>query len=95
MPRDLSTDNTILSILHSFDPFMVKFNMNKIEAIFEELVNMFTTFKATIKKEKNVFLVGSSFGSKKMTKGKDKKRSTPTKNNSPIIRQSSQRQFNS
>ncbi|XP_075474919.1 uncharacterized protein LOC142505711 [Primulina tabacum] len=57
--------------------------MNKLEATLEELVNMLTTYEATIKKEKIVLLVGSSSGTKKGAPNKGKKRSAPLKKNKP------------
>ncbi|XP_075515786.1 uncharacterized protein LOC142550598 [Primulina tabacum] len=57
--------------------------MNKLEATLEELINMLTTYEATIKKEKPVLLVGSSSGTKKGAPNKGKKRSAPLKKNKP------------
>ncbi|XP_075482877.1 uncharacterized protein LOC142523116 [Primulina tabacum] len=82
-PNELSTDILLLSLPLSFDGFVVNFNMNKLEASLEELVNMLTSYEATIKKEKPVFLIGSSSGTKKGPKGKSKKRSRPSKKNKP------------
>ncbi|XP_073017545.1 uncharacterized protein [Primulina eburnea] len=59
---ELATDIILLSLPHSFDGFVVNFNMNKLEATLEELVNILTTYEATIKKEKHILLVGSSSG---------------------------------
>ncbi|XP_075489574.1 uncharacterized protein LOC142528411 [Primulina tabacum] len=83
IPNELSTDILLLSLPSSFDGFVVNFNMNKLEASLEELVNMLTSYEATIKKEKPVFLIGSSSGTKKGPKGKGKKRSRPSKTNKP------------
>ncbi|XP_073031289.1 uncharacterized protein [Primulina eburnea] len=58
---------------------LVNFNMNNLEASLEELVNMLTSYEATSKKEKHVFLVGSSSGTKKRPKKKNKKRYRPSK----------------
>ncbi|XP_073039145.1 uncharacterized protein [Primulina eburnea] len=80
---ELSTDILLLSLPASFDGFVVKFNMNKLEASLEELVNMLTKYEATIKKEKPVLLVGSSYGTKKGAPNKGKKRSAPPKKNKP------------
>ncbi|XP_042423452.1 uncharacterized protein LOC122011082 [Zingiber officinale] len=77
IPHELSTYVILLSLPSSFDNFMVNFNMNKLEATLEELVNMFANYEATMKKEKSVFLVGSSSGSKKGPKKKGMKRSAP------------------
>ncbi|KAG6522939.1 hypothetical protein ZIOFF_020096 [Zingiber officinale] len=70
IPHELSTDIILLSLPSSFDNFVVNFNMNKLEATLEELVNMLANYEATMKKEKSVFLVGSSSGSKKGPKKK-------------------------
>ncbi|XP_073133409.1 uncharacterized protein [Henckelia pumila] len=83
MPAELLTDILLLSLPSSFDGFVVNFNMNKLETILEELVNMLTTYEATIKKEKSVLFVGSSSGTKKGAQSKGKKRSAPPKRNKP------------
>ncbi|XP_073033888.1 uncharacterized protein [Primulina eburnea] len=83
IPSELSTDILLLSLPASFDGFVVNFNMNKLEATLEELVNMLTNYEATIKKEKPVLLVGSSYGTKKGAPNKGKKRSAPPKKNKP------------
>ncbi|XP_073019147.1 uncharacterized protein [Primulina eburnea] len=83
IPGELATDILLLSLPSSFDGFVVNFNMNKLEATLEELVDMLTTYEATIKKEKHVLLVGSSSATKKGAPNKGKKRSTPLKKNKP------------
>ncbi|KAG6527281.1 hypothetical protein ZIOFF_009378 [Zingiber officinale] len=55
IPHELLTDIIFLSLLSSFDNFVVNFNMNKLEATLEELVNMLANYEATMKKEKNLF----------------------------------------
>ncbi|XP_073121893.1 uncharacterized protein [Henckelia pumila] len=84
LPHELLVDVLLLSLPDSFDGFVVNFNMNKIEATLEELINMLTSFEATMKKEKPVLLVGSSSRANKWPKGKGKKRSAPTRKNKPI-----------
>ncbi|XP_073294918.1 uncharacterized protein [Primulina huaijiensis] len=89
LPSELTTDVLLLSLPSSFDPFVVNFNMNKLEPTLEELVNMLVTFESTIKKEKLVLYVGSSSGTKTDPHGKGKKRSfQPPKKNVPLMRQS-------
>ncbi|XP_073051280.1 uncharacterized protein [Primulina eburnea] len=83
IPSELSIDILLLSFPASFDGFVVNFNMNKLEASLEELVNMLTNYEATIKKEKPVLLVGSLYGTKKGAPNKGKKRSAPPKKNKP------------
>ncbi|XP_075500059.1 uncharacterized protein LOC142538630 [Primulina tabacum] len=83
IPTELSTDIILLSLPSSFDGFVVNFNMNKLESSLEELVNILISYEATIKKDKPVFLVGSSSGTKKATPYKCKKRSAPPKKNKP------------
>ncbi|XP_075499212.1 uncharacterized protein LOC142537592 [Primulina tabacum] len=83
IPNQLSTNILLLSLPSSFDGFVVNFNMNKLEASHQELVNMLTSYEATIEKEKHVLFVGSSSGTKKGPKGKGKKRSRPSKTNKP------------
>ncbi|XP_042408456.1 uncharacterized protein LOC121997857 [Zingiber officinale] len=77
IPYELSTNNILLSLPSSFDNFVVNFNMNKLEATLEKLVNILANYEATMKKKTSVFLVGSSSGSKKGPKKKGKKCSTP------------------
>ncbi|XP_073290723.1 uncharacterized protein [Primulina huaijiensis] len=83
IPNKLSMDILLLSLSSLFDGFVVKFNMNKLEDSLEELVNMLTSYEATIKKEKHVFLVGSSSRTKKWPKGKGKKHFPPSNKNKP------------
>ncbi|XP_073122074.1 uncharacterized protein [Henckelia pumila] len=45
LPHELLVDVLLLSLPNSFDGFVVNFNMNKIEATFEKLVNMLTSLK--------------------------------------------------
>ncbi|XP_073304175.1 uncharacterized protein [Primulina huaijiensis] len=59
IPNELSTDILLLSLQPSLDGFVLHFNMNKLEGSLKELVNMLTSYEATIKKDKNVFLMGS------------------------------------
>ncbi|XP_073130816.1 uncharacterized protein [Henckelia pumila] len=77
LPHELLVDVLLLSLPDSFDGFVVNFNMNKIEATLEELVNMLTSFEGTMKKEKPVLLVGSSSRAKKWPKGKGKMTKVP------------------
>ncbi|KAG6468577.1 hypothetical protein ZIOFF_073265 [Zingiber officinale] len=81
--HELSTDIILLSLPSSFDNIVVNFNMNKLEATLEKLVNVLANYEATMKNEKSVFLMGSSSGSKKGPKKKGKKRSAPMKNIKP------------
>ncbi|XP_042441326.1 uncharacterized protein LOC122026663 [Zingiber officinale] len=83
IPHELSADIILLSLPSSFANVMVNFNMNKLEATLEELVNMLANYEATMKKEKSIFLVGSSSGSKKGPKKKGKKHSAPMKKIKP------------
>ncbi|XP_075475240.1 uncharacterized protein LOC142505983 [Primulina tabacum] len=48
---ELVIDIILMSLLASFDGFVVNFNMNKLETTLEELVNMLTTYETTMKKE--------------------------------------------
>ncbi|KAG6536160.1 hypothetical protein ZIOFF_001209 [Zingiber officinale] len=77
--HELSTDIILLSLPSSFDNFVVNFNINNLEATLEELVNMIVNYEATMKKEKSIFLVDSSSGSKKGPMEKGKKHSAPIK----------------
>ncbi|KAG6532462.1 hypothetical protein ZIOFF_006307 [Zingiber officinale] len=83
IPHELSTNIILLSLPSSFENFVVNFNMNKLEATLEELVNMLVNYEATMKKENFIFLVGSSSGSKKGPKKKGKKCSAPMKKIKP------------
>ncbi|XP_073033751.1 uncharacterized protein [Primulina eburnea] len=80
--NELSKDILLLSLASSSDGFVMYFNMNKLEANLEELVNMLTSYEVSIKKaaskrKKHVFLVGSSLRKKKGPKRKEKKHSAP------------------
>ncbi|KAG6470267.1 hypothetical protein ZIOFF_071332 [Zingiber officinale] len=83
IPYNLWTNIILLSLPSSFDNFVVNFNMNKLEATLEELVNMLANYEATMKKKKSIFLVGSSSRSKKGPKKKEKKCSAPMKKIKP------------
>ncbi|XP_073031295.1 uncharacterized protein [Primulina eburnea] len=83
IPTELSTDILLLSLPASCDGFVVNFNMNKLEATLEELVNMLTNYEATVKKEKHVLLVGFSYDTKKGAPNKGKKRSASPKKKKP------------
>ncbi|KZV31946.1 Retrotransposon protein [Dorcoceras hygrometricum] len=60
LPHELSVDLLLLSLPAAFDPFVVNFNMNKLEATLEEVVNILVVFEGNIKKDKPVLLMGSS-----------------------------------
>ncbi|KZV46233.1 hypothetical protein F511_08676 [Dorcoceras hygrometricum] len=79
LPHELSVDVLLLSLPAAFDPFVVNFNMNKLAATLEEVVNMLVVFEGTIKKDKPVLLMGSSSSAKKGPRRKGKKRSTLAK----------------
>ncbi|XP_075500117.1 uncharacterized protein LOC142538702 [Primulina tabacum] len=70
IPNEFSTDIMLWSLPSSFDGFVVNFNMKKLEVSHKELVNMLMSYEATIKKEKHVFLVGSSSRTKQGPKRK-------------------------
>ncbi|XP_073138678.1 uncharacterized protein [Henckelia pumila] len=73
IPHELALDLILWSLPSSFEPFVTNFTMNKIDCTLEELVNMMKNFESTIKKEKPVFLIGSSSKAKKSSKPKIKK----------------------
>ncbi|XP_042386586.1 uncharacterized protein LOC121978288 [Zingiber officinale] len=56
IPHELLVDIILLSLPSSFDNFVLNFNMNKLEATLEELVNMLANYEATMKKEKSISL---------------------------------------
>ncbi|KAL3633507.1 hypothetical protein CASFOL_022269 [Castilleja foliolosa] len=58
LPHQLSTDLILLSLPSSYEPFIVNFNMNKLEPPMDELLNMLVSFESTMRKEKPVLLVG-------------------------------------
>ncbi|XP_075479428.1 uncharacterized protein LOC142520311 [Primulina tabacum] len=70
IPNELFKNILLLSLPSLFDGFLVNFNMNKLEGSLEELVNLLTGYEGTIKRENLVFLLSSSFGTKKDPKGK-------------------------
>ncbi|KAG6518499.1 hypothetical protein ZIOFF_021974 [Zingiber officinale] len=83
IPHDLSADIILLSLPSSFDNFVVNFNMKKLEATLEELGNILANYEATMKKEKSIFLVSSSSGSKKEPKKNRNKCFDPIKKIKP------------
>ncbi|KAL3619671.1 hypothetical protein CASFOL_034583 [Castilleja foliolosa] len=58
LPHQLSTDLILLYLPSSYEPFIVNFNMNKLEPPMDELLNMLVSFESTMRKEKPVLLVG-------------------------------------
>ncbi|XP_073136180.1 uncharacterized protein [Henckelia pumila] len=83
LEHELCANLLLLPLPSSFDGFVVNFNMNKIEATLEEMVNMLVTYEATFKKDKSVLLVGSSSSTKKGPSAKGKKRSAQPKKTEP------------
>ncbi|KAG6479318.1 hypothetical protein ZIOFF_062781 [Zingiber officinale] len=79
IPHELSTDIILLSLPSSFDNFMVNFNMNKLEATLEELVNMLANYEATMKKKKICFPCGFIFWIQERTQDKGKEAFCPYK----------------
>ncbi len=57
---EMSVDLILLSLPSSYEPFIVNFNMNKLNPPLDELMNMLISFESTIKKEKSVLLATSS-----------------------------------
>ncbi|KAL3629797.1 hypothetical protein CASFOL_027019 [Castilleja foliolosa] len=57
LPHQLSVDLILLSLPSSYEPFIVNYNMNKLEPPMDELLNMLVSFESTIRKEKPVLLV--------------------------------------
>ncbi|KAG6506400.1 uncharacterized protein LOC121979488 [Zingiber officinale] len=72
IPHKLSTYIILLSLPSSFDNFVVNFNMNKLEATLEELINMLANYEATMKKEKICFPCGFIFWIQERTQEKGK-----------------------
>ncbi|XP_073067255.1 uncharacterized protein [Primulina eburnea] len=79
---EISIDILLLSLPLSFDGSMVNFNMNKLEATLEELVNMLTIYEATIKK-KSMFLWCTRRSVRKGAQNRGKRHYAPPKKNRP------------
>ncbi|KAK4390248.1 hypothetical protein Sango_2088100 [Sesamum angolense] len=61
-------DMTLHSLPPSYDPFIINYNMNRLEKYIHELINMLVQYKATTHKSAVVVLVGEATTSK--AKGK-------------------------
>ncbi|XP_073294541.1 uncharacterized protein [Primulina huaijiensis] len=70
IPNELSKNILLFSLPLSFDGFVIKFNINKLEGSLEELVKLLTGYEGTIKRDNMFFLLSSSFGMKKDSKRK-------------------------
>ena len=58
LPVEMSTNLILKSLVNSFSQFIVNFNMNKIQASLEKLLNMLTTLKGNLKKTRDHFVGG-------------------------------------
>ncbi|GFQ08258.1 hypothetical protein PHJA_002969800 [Phtheirospermum japonicum] len=77
LPPELQVDLILLSLPSSYEQFIVKFNMNKLDPTLDEILNMLVSYEATIKKEKSVLLTAPS--GKKSSFSKKRKSSVPSK----------------
>ena len=82
MDVKLHIDLILQSFLESFTPFILNFNMNKLECLLLELLNMLTTAQAQIKgkRQEGVLAIASSSRSsmkKKSSLSKNKKKLGP------------------
>ena len=73
---ELCIDLILQSLLESFSPFIINFNMNKIEATLFKLLNMLKSVEGTMQKDKSSVMVVSRANKKRKaaqtsTKGKE------------------------
>ncbi|KAL0394866.1 UNVERIFIED_CONTAM: hypothetical protein Slati_4452800 [Sesamum latifolium] len=68
LENDTYIDVILQSLPPSYDPFIVNYNMNRLEKSIHELINMLVQYEATIHKSASAVLVGEASTSK--AKGK-------------------------
>ena len=86
MDVELQIDLVLQSLLDSFAPFILNFNMNKLECLLPELLNMLTTAQAQIKgkrQERVLAIASSSRSSKKKKSSSSKKKKLGLKRKFP------------
>ncbi|KAL0405521.1 UNVERIFIED_CONTAM: hypothetical protein Slati_3866000 [Sesamum latifolium] len=69
LDNDTYIDVILQSLLPSYDPFVVNYNMNGLEKSINELINMLVQYEVTIKKSEPSLLVGEASASKAKGKG--------------------------
>ena len=76
MDAELQIDLVVQSLLQSFAPFILNFNMNKLECSLLELLNMLTTAQAHIKgkRQEGVLAIASYLRSSKKKKSSSSKK---------------------
>ncbi|KAL0445801.1 UNVERIFIED_CONTAM: hypothetical protein Slati_1708000, partial [Sesamum latifolium] len=67
--NDTYIDVILQSLPPSYDPFIVNYNMNKLEKSIHELINMLVQYEATTRKSEPSVLVGEASTSKAKGKG--------------------------
>ncbi|KAL0445587.1 UNVERIFIED_CONTAM: hypothetical protein Slati_1686600 [Sesamum latifolium] len=67
--NDTYIDVILQSLPPSYEPFIVKYNMNELEKSIHELINMMVQYEATTHKSEPVVLVGEASTSKAKGKG--------------------------
>ncbi|KAL0451313.1 UNVERIFIED_CONTAM: hypothetical protein Slati_1109400 [Sesamum latifolium] len=72
LDNDTYIDVILQSLPPSYDPFIVNYNMNRLEKSIHELINMLVQYEATTHKSEPAVLVGEASTSK--AKGKDARR---------------------
>ena len=65
LPIEMSTNLILQSLLDSFSQFIVNFNLNNIYASLLDLLNIFTTIKGNLQKEKPLVLFFSGTNKKR------------------------------
>ncbi|KAL0454945.1 UNVERIFIED_CONTAM: hypothetical protein Slati_0833700 [Sesamum latifolium] len=70
MENDTYISVFLQSLLPSYDPFIVNFNMNGLEKSILELINMWVQFKATINRSVPAVTLGETSTSKKVKKAR-------------------------
>ncbi|KAL0345610.1 UNVERIFIED_CONTAM: hypothetical protein Sradi_4392300 [Sesamum radiatum] len=68
--NDTYIDVFLQSLLPSYDPFIMNFNMNGLEKFISEFINMLVQFEATIKSSEPVVMLGKASTSRKGKKAR-------------------------
>ncbi|KAL0394409.1 UNVERIFIED_CONTAM: hypothetical protein Slati_4407100 [Sesamum latifolium] len=69
LDNDTYTDVILQSLPPSYDPFVINYNMNRLDKSINELINMLVQYEATTKKSEPMVLVGEASTSKAKGKG--------------------------
>ena len=76
MDHELSIDLILADLLDSLAQFVLNYRMNDKETFLSEPINLLKIVEPTLKKEGKAMMLVDSFGSKKSSKNKKKRKST-------------------